>query len=172
MTSMLGSPGLDFDPIAEAGRQWEAHGWGDAVDGMMAVTSLMRAHQLALSRVDAVLRPLDLSFARYELLMILWFSRTGSLPLAKLGARLQVHPTSVTSAVDRLERQELVVRRPHPSDRRATLAEITQAGRRVAAKATRELNRTVFEDLGPTASQLRSMIGSLGDLRRSAGDFV
>ena len=92
---------------------------------MAAVTSLMRAQQIVLARVEEVLRPFDLTFARYEVLMLmlmLLFGRSGSLPLSRLGDRLQVHPTSVTNAVDRLEAQGLVRRSPHPRDRRATLA--------------------------------------------------
>ena len=48
-------PELDFDPIARASEQWSEHGWADSADGMAAVTSLMRAHQLVLVRVEAAL---------------------------------------------------------------------------------------------------------------------
>ena len=105
---------LPFDPIEEARRQWIEHGWADVSNGMAAVTSIMRAQQLFLGRVDSVLRPYELTFARYELLMLLVFSRTGALPLSRIGARLQVHATSVTSAVDRLERQGFVRRATAP----------------------------------------------------------
>ena len=83
---------------------------------MAAVTSVMRAHQIMLARVDDALRPLGLTFARYELLMLLQFSRTGSLPLSKIGSRLQVHPASVTNVVDRLERDR--PRTPAPAPER------------------------------------------------------
>ena len=96
---------------------------------MHAVTSLMRVQQLVLGRLDAILKPHGLTFARYEALVLLVFSSRGSLPLGKMGERLQVHPTSVTSIVQRLEAAGLVVRRPHPEDGRAVLAEITDAGR-------------------------------------------
>ena len=89
---------LDSDPIEEARRQWVAHGWADAADGMAAVTSIVRAQQIVLQRIDTVLRPLDLTFARYEILTLLSFTKNGSLPMTKMGALLQVHPTSVTSA--------------------------------------------------------------------------
>jgi DNA-binding MarR family transcriptional regulator len=162
---------LPFDPIAEARRQWVEHGWGEQADVMVLVTSLMRAQQIVLSRVDGVLRPLDLTFARYELLMILSFSKNGSLPLAKLGSRLQVHPTSVTSAVDRLETQGLVVRRPHPTDRRTTLAEITDAGRATAQEATELLNAKVFDQPWVSERKISSLNSSLAELRHLAGDF-
>jgi DNA-binding MarR family transcriptional regulator len=139
---------LPFDPVAEARRQWVEHGWEPAADGMAAVTSLFRVQQILLARIEAVLRPYQLSFARYETLMLLHFSRDGALPMSAIGRRLQVHPTSTTSAVDRLERQGFVRRRPHPEDRRAVLASITAAGRRVALAATADLNVKVFADPG------------------------
>lgn len=163
---------LPFDPIAEARRQWEAHGWTDAAAGMAAVTSVMRAQQLMLSRVDAVLKPFGLTFARYELLMLLHFSRRGALPVTKASLRLQVHPTSVTNAVDRLEAAGLVERRPHPTDGRATLIALTEAGRALAVEATAQLNSEVFEDLGLPPRRLAALVGHLTALRKDAGDFA
>ena len=162
---------LPFDPIAEARRRWEANGWAEAAPGMAAITSLMRAQQIVLARVEEVLRPFDLSFARYEVLMLLLFSRAGALPLSRLGDRLQVHPTSVTNVVDRLQAQGLVRRCPHPTDRRATLAELTEAGRALAGQATAELNARVFADPGLGGEDVDRLIGVLTQLRRSAGDF-
>lgn len=163
---------LPFDPIAEARRQWEEHGWGEAAEGMAAVTSLMRAQQLVQARVDEVLRPLALTFARYELLMLLHFSREGALPVTKASLRLQVHPTSVTNAVDRLEQAGLVVRRPHPTDGRGTLVAITPEGRALALRATERLNDEVFARPGLPPRRLGGLIGTLTELRRAAGDFV
>ena len=94
---MDGTNGLDFDPIERARGQWVDSGWADAADGMAAVTSIMRAHQIVLARVEATLKPLGVTFARYEVLMLLWFSKRGSLPMKIIGSRLQVHPTSVTN---------------------------------------------------------------------------
>ena len=168
---MLSSVDLPVDPIAEARRQWEAHGWADAAPGMAAVTSIMRAQQIVLGRVEQVLRPLGLTFARYELLMLLAFSRQGSLPVSKASARLQVHPTSVTNAVDRLEAAGLVARRPHPTDGRGVLVEISEEGRALALRATDLLNREVFSDLGLSERRTASLVGAITELRRAAGDF-
>jgi len=162
---------LDSDPIEEARRQWIAHGWADAADGMAAVTSIVRAQQIVLQRIDTVLRPLDLTFARYEILTLLSFTKQGSLPMTKMGALLQVHPTSVTSAVDRLEGQGFVERLPHPTDRRAVLASITEAGRARALAATAALNGQVFEQLGITEHQVNQLRTVLRALRANAGDF-
>jgi DNA-binding MarR family transcriptional regulator len=162
---------LPFDPIAEAHRRWVEHGWADAADGMAAVTSIVRAQQILLGRIDEQLRPLELTFARYELLMLLHFSREGRLPLNVIGTRLQVHPTSVTSAVDRLERQGFVRRSPHPTDGRTTLAELTDHGRERALEATARLNATVFAAPGLAAHEVERLVAVLRVLRSTAGDF-
>ena len=168
---MTASRPLSFDPILEARRQWAARGWTAAADGMAAVTSVFRAQQIFLAAVDGVLRPLGLTFARYEVLMLLVFSRHGSLPLSKVGARLQVHPTSVTNAVGRLERQGLLRRVPHPTDGRTTLAEICLAGRQLAERATEAVNREVFDAPGLDGDDTRVLVEVLGRLRRTAGDY-
>ena len=162
---------LRFDPILEARRQWQAHGWAQAADGMAAVTSVFRAQQIYLARIDAVLRPLGLTFARYEVLMLLMFSRAGALPLSKVGARLQVHPTSVTNAVNRLADDGLISRLPHPTDGRTTLAKITPSGRRLAEQATEVLNAAVFRDPGLEPAAITDLVAVLQELRHRAGDF-
>ena len=159
------------DPIAQARDLWVAHGWEDAADGMAAVTSVMRAQQIMQARVDEVLRPLGLTFSRYELLMLLHFSRSGSLPVTRASRRLQVHPTSVTNAVDRLQAAGLVRRAPDPSDGRGTLVELTDDGRRTALEATEQLNATVFTSPGLPARRTTALVGVLRELRRTAGDF-
>ncbi len=163
---------LAFDPIEEARRQWVDHGWADAADGMAVVTSVMRAQQIYLARIDAVLRPFDLTFARFELLTLLSFTRTGSLPLSKAGARLQVHPASITNAVDRLEAQGFVRRTPHQTDRRTTLVELLPEGREVLAKATAGINETVFAVPGLTVVEARRLCALLRKVRAAAGDFA
>jgi DNA-binding MarR family transcriptional regulator len=159
-----------LDPIVEARRQWAAHGWEDVADGMAALTAVMRTQQLLLARCDAVLADFDLTFARYELLALLSFTRHGELPLGKAGARLQVHPASITNAVNRLADAGLVERLPHPTDGRGTLARITEAGRQVVARATARLNDEVFGALGLSASESRRLTALLGKVRAASGD--
>ena len=160
---------LPFDPIARAAETWQAR-FGDA-KAMAAVTAIMRVQQILLGQLDALLRPHGLTFARYEALVLLSFSRDGALPMRLIGERLMVHPTSVTNTIDRLERQKLVVRKPNPRDGRGTLAEITPAGREVMQRATGDLMQAQFgmSDYGP--AELDDMFGLLRSLRVSAGDF-
>jgi DNA-binding MarR family transcriptional regulator len=161
---------LPFDPIDEAARQWGLR-W-DRVPAMHAVTSLMRVQQLVIGRLDAILRPHGLTFARYEALVLLTFSSRGSLPLGKMGERLQVHPTSVTSIVQRLVQDGLVVRLPHPDDGRGVLAEITPRGRALVEAATKDLVATDFALESLTEDELAELSALLRPVRRDAGDFA
>jgi len=161
---------LPFDPIARAARIWQSR-FGPA-DAMAAVTSIMRAQQLLLAELDGLLRPHGLTFARYEALILLTFSRRGALPLRVIGQRLMVHPTSVTNTIDRLEEQGMVVRRPNPRDGRGTLAEITPAGRDAARRATQDLMAARFGMGGYESAELEQVFTLLRGLRLEAGDFV
>jgi DNA-binding MarR family transcriptional regulator len=160
---------LPFDPIDRAARIWEAR-FGPSTS-MAAVTSIMRAQQILLAELDALLRPYELTFARYEALVLLTFSRRG-LPLGVIGERLMVHPTSVTNIIGRLEGQRLVIRRPNPSDGRGRLAEITPEGRTLVQRATRDLMAAEFGFGGYEPGQLKEIFDLLRGLRLTNGDFI
>ena len=161
---------LIFDPIDEAARNWRANGWG-AADAMAAATSITRAHQILLGRINEALAPLDLNFSRFEALALLSFTRNGELPLGKMGDRLQVHPASITNTIDRLERDGLVVRVAHPTDRRTTLARITDAGRAAARTGAETLAEIDYGLIGLSAAARRRITVDLAALRGRAGDF-
>lgn len=163
---------MRVDPIAEANRQWIDHGWGESALGMSAVTSIARANQIFLLRIEAALKPFKLSFARYELLRLLAFSTEGRLPMASVVNRLQVHPASVTSAVDRLVRDGLVQREAHPEDGRATLLALTSEAHALIDEATFALNEGVFKDIGLSREDAQALIGVLARFRKQAGDFA
>src|SRR5829696_357538 len=162
----------DFDPVAEARRNWSAH-WGDEpVPSMSAVTSIMRVQQILLARLNDELREFDLTFPRYEALMLLYYSRRGALPLGKMGDRLQVHRTSVTNIIDGLERSGFVRREPHERDRRTTLAAITESGRTTAAAATEVLNAMKFGTGPLEVGDLDTITATLERLRADADGFT
>ncbi len=160
-------PGLDFDPLERAGELWEQH-VGPA-DAMRLATSLMRVHQLVLAGLDAAVKPHGITFARYEVLRLLSFSSSGSLPLSKIGERLMVHPTSVTNLIDRLTADGLVDRAPDAADRRRVLASLTPRGCRVLDAATDALTGIDFGLGGLSAQQQRDAYALLKVLR--TGDF-
>jgi DNA-binding MarR family transcriptional regulator len=161
---------LPFDPIARAAELWEAR-IGPSTT-MAAVTSIMRVQQILQSAVDGALKAHGLTFARYEALVLLVFSQRGSLPMRVMGERLQLHPTSVTNIVDRLEADHLVKRTPHPTDRRTTLAEITESGRERMAQATKAVTSIDFGLVGLTDHQTGELTELLAKVRKTTGDFT
>ena len=161
---------LSFDPIARADELWKQR-WG-SVPSMAAITSIMRAQQILLAKVDAAVKPYGLTFARYEALVLLTFSRAGELPMSKIGERLMVHPTSVTNTVDRLQRSGLVDKRPNPNDGRGTLASITDKGREVCNAATRDLMAMDFGLGVYDAQECTEIFEMLRPLRIAADDFA
>jgi DNA-binding MarR family transcriptional regulator len=161
---------LPFDPIERAGELWEA-AFGPAAP-MRVATSIMRAQQLLLSRCDLILKPYALTFARYEALVLLHFSRSGELPLSVIGERLMVHPTSVTNTIDRLVAQGFVARRRNPRDGRGVLARLTADGRRTLDLATADLMADGFGLQAYDEPALGSLFELLRELRVDAGDFA
>jgi DNA-binding MarR family transcriptional regulator len=159
---------LSVDPIEEARRQWDQRWPAGAT--MAAATSIMRAQQIVQSTVDDALRPFGLTFARYEALVLLAFSKRGALPMGKMGERLMIHPTSVTNIVDRLEGQGLVRRRPHERDRRTTLVEITAAGRDIMEQATGEVVASSFGLEALSEAQLEEVTALVRAVRVGTGE--
>ena len=100
-------------------------------------------------------------------------ARAASLWEARIGPSVTMAAvTSVTNIVDRLEADGLVRRTPHPSDRRATLVTITEAGESRRADATKALMDIDFGLVGLTERQAEQLTELLERVRRAAGDFV
>jgi DNA-binding MarR family transcriptional regulator len=161
---------LAYDPVDASRERWIEQGWGDSAAGMAAVVSVMRAEQIFLNRAATILRPLGLTFARYQVLgMLRW---TGPLTLGAVGHRLWITPATVTSAIDRLEAAGLSRRVSHPTDARATLVEITAKGRRLFDRAVEQLNTDLFRTVGLTDDELKQLVGLIGKIRAAEGDVV
>ena len=163
---------LPRDPIAEARRNWEREGWTQAAGPMAAVTSIMRAQQLLLAQADRILKPFRLTFSRYEVLALLSFAREHRMLMKKASALLQVHPTSITNAVDRLEDAGLVRREPVSTDRRAVNVVLTPEGLDTVARATRALNEELFLTTGFEEHEVDAMVAALSGFRARSGDFA
>src|SRR3954470_16177686 len=162
--------GLPFDPIERAAQTWEER-FGPA-SSMRAATSVFRVQQILLARFDEALKPFELTFARYEVLVLLTFSRTGQLPLKVIGSRLMVHPTSVTNAIDRLVAAGYVDRQPNPTDGRGVLAGITATGRAVVEVATEALTGLDFGLGDLPDAELETLFDILRRVRLGAGDVA
>jgi DNA-binding MarR family transcriptional regulator len=99
---------------------------------------------------QATLAPWDITPSHFRALRVL--KRHGVMRLSELSDHLRIAPRSATEVVDALESRGLVLRRPDPGDRRATLVEVTGHGAEVldairAARGT-EAER-VFGRLSP-----------------------
>lgn len=165
-------PPLKKDPIAEIQKNWEKKGWSSAAAPAAAVTAIMRTQQILMGRAQEALKPFDLTFARFELISLLSHARENRMLMNRASALLQVHPTSITNAVDRLQAAGLVERQPHESDRRAILLVLTAEGEQVAQRATEALNEQVFERTGFTGDQIEDLNRILADFRQLSGDYL
>lgn len=162
----------DEPDMVEAIRsQWIGHGWADAAEGVSAVVELMRVCSMVTGRVDAAVRPFSLTMSRYEVLMLLFTHRTRALSVTTMSRLLQVHSTSVTNAVQRLEVQGLVRRSRHTGDSRRVVVSLTPHGTELAETAAQRLNAHVFADLGISDAEHDTLWRVLRSLRRSSGDF-
>jgi DNA-binding MarR family transcriptional regulator len=94
-----------------------------------------------------------INFARLQLLQALHCG--GPAIMRDLGTQLGATPRNMTALVDALEEAQLVVRRPHPTDRRATLIELSPDGVREAE-----------EGLGPRLSAMSEIFAGLSAAER------
>jgi DNA-binding MarR family transcriptional regulator len=129
-------------------------GTGDAV-----VNALTHAAHRVRVAVDARLRADGLSLSSFKLLDALV---ADPLSMREVSDLLHVAPRTVTDLIDGLEAHGLVARRPHPSDRRVTLLEVTEQGASRYRQAKREAD--IVRDAAVCAlddNERRTLIGLL-----------
>jgi DNA-binding MarR family transcriptional regulator len=168
------------DPLVMGVRdRWEKQGLHGEPWPFMAICSVGRLNQLMKKALDDEVQRLGLTRTGYFLLTTLALTSHGSARLSTLGRFLMMHPTTVKLTVDQLEAAGLVGRARHPRDRRATLVEITPAGRdRVNAvglaleapgsafAAFGGMHRDLFEALQPA----RLAAGDVEPVERGSGE--
>jgi len=101
----------------------------------------------------------------------------GPLPVNTIGRKVMLTSGSITAAVDRLEAQGLVVRRAHPTDRRARIVHLTLAGKRlitgVFAEHERDMERATSALSPSERATLVRLLKKLGlDAQRALGEVV
>jgi DNA-binding MarR family transcriptional regulator len=151
--------------VVVADAHWRAHGW-DPGPYFRAALSIYRTNEQIRVFNESALSPHGLTRSRHEALAVLYFSRHGEMPLGRLSTRLLVHPTSVTSTVDTLERLGHVRRVAHPTDRRATLARITPKGRRAIEASNRDMVAARFGLGALDEARAEEVFGILSKVRR------
>ncbi len=158
------------DPVSRARQHWRNQNFGADEGSFLAMTSVLRVHRLMSTAIEQELKPHDIKLNDYMLLMTLAMSDNGTRPLARLARSLLVHPTTATLAVDRLEARSLLARAPHPSDRRATLVSITDAGRELLERASAALEKLGYGLAGTTGEDRADLVEVLDRVRAAVGD--
>jgi DNA-binding MarR family transcriptional regulator len=167
----MGFEAAPFDVVEASRRVWLERWDPEAASGMAVFTAILRSYQMLNDQVTDVMKSHDLTFARYEVLAWLAMDPESSLTLSWISKTLRIPPATVTNIIDRLEDDKLVRRVPHPSDARTTLAVITPRGKRAATDATRDLNTTVYEQIGLSEKQRNQLLDLLAVLRASGNEF-
>ncbi len=133
-------------------------------DGTAALGDLlMRAARTLRRRFGAVLAPWDLSPHQARALRVV--GSGDGVRLSELAEALRIAPRSATEVADGLQERGLVERAADPTDRRAVVLTVTEAGRRVqrevddarAADAQELFGRLSAADRAELARILRAL---------------
>lgn len=96
----------------------------------------MRAHATLVRNVDGELRAAHgLSLCWYDIMREVASAREGRIRMKELAGRVMLTPAGLSGVVDRLERANLVERRPCEDDARGTYAVVTSEGLRQLQRA-------------------------------------
>ena len=95
---------------------------------------LAKAHQQLFARFRDLLAPHSITPQQFALLAFLW--KQDRLSQVELTEKTDVDRTTLSGLIDRLEKLGLVIRQPHPTDRRAYLVTLTDAGLEIEALLT------------------------------------
>jgi DNA-binding MarR family transcriptional regulator len=133
---------------------------------VVASAAVFRSHRIVTTRVEQTLAPLGLTAPRFETLALVATAKDGRMTFLELKRALLQHAATLTYTVDQLEKAGLILRCRSPEDRRAVIAEITPAGRELAAQATSALDEMQFGLAGMAsedAEQVAVLLSMLDD---------
>jgi DNA-binding MarR family transcriptional regulator len=145
-----------------AGRYVEEFPWVDsrAIELWAKIAAAYSAHRAAMTRLYKSL-DLERTPGRYAVLRALYFAPERRMTQFEIGNDVKVSPANVTSLVDGLERDDLVVRKPHENDRRVTDVELTEAGKSLADKLVPEMARLMGGVAGSLSQQEKELMNDL-----------
>jgi DNA-binding MarR family transcriptional regulator len=130
-----------------------------AVLDAATVTALLYRRDVALARHRAALgRALGLSDV--EVAAVLHLAHRHALTPAGLAVLLDLSSGGATALVQRLERLEIVTRRPHPGDGRSSLIELTPGTAAAIARSEAALADGVRERLAAMDDDARAAVAS------------
>lgn len=94
---------------------------------------LYSASRLVTQAYRPLLEPLGLTYPQYLVLLVLWEHR--KLTVGEIGERLMLETNTLTPLLQRMEREELIIRTKGTSDTRQTVIELTPKGKNLKYKA-------------------------------------
>ena len=154
-----------------ARRYAQEYPWSDylAMEVSIRLNSTFGAQQAALGRFFQSIG-MEKRESRYSVLRILYFADS---PKTQNDLRVELNVTSpnVTYLIDGLEREGLVVRVAHPSDRRTGFVELTDKGREIAGAVVPGMAEFMAQmSKGLTEEEKNTLIALLDKFHRNAID--
>jgi len=120
--------------------------------------ALVTAARNVVGLYRPILEPLGLTHPQYLVMLALWERSPRSL--RELAAELALEPATLSPLVKRLEAQDLVTRSRRDDDERVLDVRLTEAGRRLRARAL-EVPAKVMASVGTDAAALMSLRDAL-----------
>lgn len=153
------------DPVEKARRQWVGAGRPDE-SAFTVLVSMLRSYSLLVRDIERALRTVGLTLSRFEVLLLLSFTREERLPIMRLRDLLLVHGSSATYLVDRLVDAGWIERQADPSDRRVSIVHLTPAGRAKVDDGAQALAAIGFGPIGGMGEEeRRDLSGLLATMR-------
>ena len=150
-----------------------AFDWVDraAIEGALSVNAAFSAQSGALARLSSALG-ISRTMGRHALIRLLHFADQHRLTQFEVASEMQVTSSNVTFLVDGLEREGLVQRLPHPTDRRTVYVQLTPEGEAFAELIVPSMARFMAAMLqGFDEAEKRTFAHLLDRFRRNADAF-
>lgn len=130
---------------------------------------LYSASRLMTKLYQPLLKPLDLTYPQYLVMLVLWEQPMGhKFTVTELGERLYLDSGTLTPLLKRLEAKRLIQRQRSNEDERQVWVKLTTSGeglkqqaKRVPEKLMCETNMAV-EDIGPLRDAIKMLISRAG----------
>ena len=148
-----------------------AFDWADvaAIEGALSVNAAYNAQAGALSRLCTALG-INRTVGRHALVRLLHFAEDHRLTQFEIASEMQVTSSNVTFLVDGLEKEELVQRLPHPTDRRTVYVQLTPKGEEMAKLLVPSLARFMAVMLDGFDEEEKRLLSSMLDRFRQNAD--
>src|SRR5690625_3875228 len=117
---------------------------------------LTRALASVRSRVEENIKEFGLNPTEFAVLELIYHK--GEQPIQKIGEKVLIASSSITYVVDKLEKKQLLKRRPCPNDRRVTYAVITPEGTKLMDDIFPEHREAVHEIFGGLSAKEKEVL--------------